>query len=402
MFDRNYQDSRDPLVSQGWKDTPTGGQAAPRLDADMVNPFLHGGQIPEMDDLQKKFVGRAGVPEGNTDESGRPIQKRPYSLAFGFVALVVAACSAGVWIAYQEGMKQGARLQPPVIRADPNPIKITPDAQGQSQTAHADKLVYETIDPSKASNHMPSTATILPGAETPLPKPGQDQYPAVVDVDPRQTDPQAALNAMADQMREQTLSPSANESVATTTAANASAVPPPPNLAKPAALPGFDAPKTMSFSETVAPKPATLTAPTLNAPTAPQINKPAIVPTSPEKASPAAPTVSAPSQVATLSPAKPQTVAPTTFSAQNQPGNGFRLQLGAFRSPDATNEAWNKLARENADILAGLKSGIARIDIEGQGTYYRLQAGGYQDRASANAVCDRLKARNVSCMIVKQ
>jgi len=85
-----------------------------------------------------------------------------------FVAVVtVSAFSAGVWYAYDQGVKQGIRVKPPLIKAEPGPTKVVPENPGGLQVPNQDKQVFERIT---AAPPEPTVEKLLPPQETPLPE----------------------------------------------------------------------------------------------------------------------------------------------------------------------------------------------------------------------------------------
>jgi cell division septation protein DedD len=107
-------------------------------------------------------------------------------------------------------------------------------------------------------------------------------------------------------------------------------------------------------------------------------------------APPAAPAPSAPSAVASLP--------PSTSGA----AGSFRVQLGAVRSQDAAQKEWARIQKANNDLLGKLGLAVSQANLGDRGTFYRIQAGPVSDQTAANDLCAKLKARNVSCIIVKQ
>ncbi len=88
--------------------------------------------------------------------------------------LVLAAFGAVVWVAYQQGVKQGDRGAPPVIVAEQGPIKVAPDNPGGVVVPDQDKLIYERI--ASAGPEETPDASLAPPPETPrdLPAPQRD------------------------------------------------------------------------------------------------------------------------------------------------------------------------------------------------------------------------------------
>jgi hypothetical protein len=114
-------------------------------------------------------------------------------------------------------------------------------------------------------------------------------------------------------------------------------------------------------------------------------------------AAPPAPAAPAPqAQPAPHTPAAPQqhAVAP----AKPAPG-AVRLQLGAVRSEAAARTEWDRLRRQNADLLGPLGLSVSRLD-DARGTFFRIQAGPVEN-AAAERICGELKRRHVGCIVVR-
>lgn len=82
------------------------------------------------------------------------------------------------------------------------------------------------------------------------------------------------------------------------------------------------------------------------------------------------------------------------------PSGGMRIQLGAVRTRDGAQQEWAKLQKAHKDLLGALGLNVTQANLA-SGTFYRIQAGPVGDQAAANDLCAKLKARNVSCIIVK-
>lgn len=145
------------------------------------------------------------------------------------------------------------------------------------------------------------------------------------------------------------------------------------------------APPLVTTAPTPEPPPAAAPpAPVTAAPLAPQA-PPAAAPTPPPAAAQpqsAAPAPPAPEQHATA-PAKPGAV---------------RVQLGAVRSESAARTEWDRLRRQNADLLGQLGLSVSRLE-DRRGTFFRIQAGPVES-AQAERICGELKRRHVGCIIV--
>ena len=117
------------------------------------------------------------------------------------------------------------------------------------------------------------------------------------------------------------------------------------------------------------------------------------------------PTVQAPAAPAApkAAPSAPAaTVAAIPPAAKAVASGNFRIQLGAVRSQDVAQKEWAKLQSANKDLLGGFGLNVAQADLGERGTFYRIQAGPVGDQQAASDLCAKLKARNVSCIIVRQ
>ncbi len=82
-------------------------------------------------------------------------------------------------------------------------------------------------------------------------------------------------------------------------------------------------------------------------------------------------------------------------------GKGYRLQLGSVRTADDAKAEWERLKREQGDLLGALGLTVARADLGERGIFYRIQAGPVADAAAAERQCNELKRRGVGCILVK-
>ena len=124
----------------------------------------------------------------------------------------------------------------------------------------------------------------------------------------------------------------------------------------------------------------------------------------PRQAAPAAPATPPAQQAApppAAAPSAPSAVASLPPKAAGA-ASSFRVQLGAVRSRDAAQKEWARIQKANGDLLGKLGLTVSQANLGDRGTFYRIQAGPVGDQAAASDLCAKLKARNVSCIIVKQ
>jgi cell division septation protein DedD len=120
---------------------------------------------------------------------------------------------------------------------------------------------------------------------------------------------------------------------------------------------------------------------------------PAAAPAAPKPAAPKPAVQTAIAAPATPAPAKP---APAATAAA---GGGILLQIGAYPSEDLANGAWAAFKARHTDVAGALSPDIQKADLGTKGTWYRLRAGPFADRTTANAACVKLKAAGATCFL---
>lgn len=79
------------------------------------------------------------------------------------------------------------------------------------------------------------------------------------------------------------------------------------------------------------------------------------------------------------------------------------VQLASLRSRSAAENTWNDIQKAHGSVLpTGSYMNIVRAEVPNKGTFYRLRLAGLTDKATADRVCGRLKARNQSCFATKK
>jgi hypothetical protein len=120
-----------------------------------------------------------------------------------------------------------------------------------------------------------------------------------------------------------------------------------------------------------------------------------------------APVVQAPAPVVAQPAPKPEPVQAAPKPQRRQvaslpPSDSYRIQIAALRSNAAAQREWQRLRRQNKDILGSLQLFVQQVNIRNKGVYHRIQAGPLPDRILAEIACSNLKSRGVGCLIVAQ
>jgi hypothetical protein len=96
----------------------------------------------------------------------------------------------------------------------------------------------------------------------------------------------------------------------------------------------------------------------------------------------------------------PQTAAvPTPGSTSDT--KGYRLQLGAEKGPEIAKQEWDRIKRQNADLVGSLSASVDRADLGARGVFYRIHVGPIADATQAERLCAQLRQRGVGCILAK-
>ena len=79
----------------------------------------------------------------------------------------------------------------------------------------------------------------------------------------------------------------------------------------------------------------------------------------------------------------------------------WQIQIMSSPNKGAIEKSWASLVEKHA-FLANVAHEIESVDLPGKGTFYRLYAGAYADKADADALCNKLKAAGGSCFAKKK
>lgn len=311
-------------------------------------------------------------------EGGGMIGRRLVLALVGLGAVAVAA--AGIWFAYDQGVKRGAGGGPMLIKADNGPVKTAPENPGGMQVPNQDKQVFERLTGRQMGQGTATVENLLPPPEQPVPQQPlpADPAPAPAPVAPAVPGIVAALSPATPQAAP--AAPAAPPPAAPAPAAPATAAKPPapaPATAPPAVAaaplqPVTPAAPAAAQQQTAAAGPRQLTVPTTPAP--------------------------APAPAATTAAASP---APKAAAPAPAAGGSWRIQLSSVRSEADADKEWRRLKGKHPDPLNPLSARYVRVDLGEKGIWWRVQAGPVGDKPAAEAACTKLKAQGQGCTIVQ-
>ncbi|MBK8909546.1 MAG: SPOR domain-containing protein [Rhodospirillales bacterium] len=271
--------------------------------------------------------------------------------------LVIALVFA--WWGWNGEDEQVAGVEPEVIRADPEPVKVKPDEPGGMTVEDRDKLVYRRL----AGEEEPDTVErLLPPTEEPI-APPQPQLHVESDQPPPPpawlAEDSERVNGQASQPDDAAPAGPADPS----TSGNGNAAATGVGTAAPTSRPARDDQRAESAAGSAAPADS---AQPSDAGRAPEVSTAA---------------VSAP-------PASTR-------------GGVYQIQLAAVSSEERAESAWAGYKAKHGDLLGDLGSQVVRADLGDKGVFYRLRAGPILGENNARALCNRLSGRGVGCMVVR-
>lgn len=91
---------------------------------------------------------------------------------------------------------------------------------------------------------------------------------------------------------------------------------------------------------------------------------------------------------------------PRVQTAQVGQVSGYKVQLASVQDGAAAEQEWQRLQRRYPDLLGSLSLQVQTVDIEGRGTFHRIQAGPLPSQETASDLCDQLKGRDQPCIVV--
>jgi len=271
-------------------------------------------------------------------------------IAGGLVALAVG--TVGVfYYGYQRGIEEGQRSLPPVVLADPSPIKKAPEeVPGGIAKAPEDLNIYDVARGQAAPRQAPAT-------------------PA----SPRVASPADNADGSIESLI------SRSENIATD--------PTPERIQR----------LQQSGIEVSPPRPD------LNREPSAPVAAPAPTPAPAPQAQPAPTPAPAPATIAQApKPAAPAPAAPVAPLVAQTGGDTYMVQLAASRSRALARGVFANLQTSYEDLLGRRDPLILRVDLGAKGIFYRVNVPGFAGRVAASQFCNTLKKRGQDCLVRKQ
>ncbi|MAZ03311.1 MAG: hypothetical protein CMN56_09250 [Sneathiella sp.] len=284
------------------------------------------------------MVGEDDYPDDDFyDGDEEPGINRKKWIGAALAVVIVGGFGIGIWYAYDQGVKKGVQLAPPIISADTTPVKEKPEDPGGMDIPNQDKQVFGVLQsgdaPEKVEKLMPPPEDAMPEEKTEM---------TATDAE------KAADENKLDNLVEE--------------------------VTKDAAEAGE---KAQEVVESTAEK----VEETVSAATTTE--EPATEEKVEEK------TVEVAAAPVPKKIEEPQTGGPM-----------YRVQVGSFRSQDAAEKQWTMLNSKFKSMLSDVSHRVQDVKVEDKGTYFRLQLGAFSSRDGANRLCNDLKAQKQDCLVV--
>ncbi|WP_137134573.1 SPOR domain-containing protein [Rhizobium sp. FKY42] len=387
--------------------------------------------------LQTPFPARAARQEEMDDDAIylAPRKRLNWMLpasAAGFVAIL--GLSGYAFYASHDSKLTGDG-GPVVIAADTQPVKVAPESPGGKVVPNQDKAVYDrvatgTLDapkqPSLISSDEQPVDVVQKTLET-LPMETEGEGIESVSTPVGETEdarllPQqvAAATAGQDQLAvmprkvktmvvrpdgtlvEQIKEVPAKAGQVPVTAVKTEKVPAAPALAEPtktaatSASQAVAAPVSAAASTPASPAPTTTSSTQTNKTQAP-------VPAARPAEQPVKVVAAVSDQGAIRAAASPAATAAAAAPPAAQTGGtgGYFLQVASLPSEADAQKSYKNLSAKFGNIIAGRGVDIAKAEIAGKGTFYRVRIPAGSSKDDAAALCEKLRAAGGSCLIAR-
>jgi hypothetical protein len=332
----------------------------------------------------------------DTVEEPQGPRGRPLSVLLGFV--VLAAFAAVVWVAYQQGVKEGQRGNPPILSAESGPTRIAPETQETTATSPSDKslerLSGEAVTTTGEEQIMPA-----PEEPRPLPSPQEVTASAPPAAMSMIAPPSPAISAPPAEARPDFSHPGLDTTVSPVTPSLPTGGQTMFSSQTTHAAPSGSEDLTSALPPSEDSAPAMITPPPAAIPAKP---KPATSAVPPLPSAPVTSTTTVPSgeggPLVSATPIETASLQATT-APPVAAGGPVAIQLGSFPSDLLAAQSWGKIKSANAAVLGEYSPKFQRAEVEGKGVWYRLQVTGFADKAAASDVCNKLKANGQACII---
>jgi len=335
-----------------------------------------GAEIEEMPDEQDAY--EANPLDGDEAKWGA-------LRMIGLLALL-AAFGGFVYLAYMQGVRNGAVGAPPVITADAGPYKVRPQSPGGETFPNQDKIIYDRVegtDTASAGAKGPTSQIASAAGSSSHSASGDDLVthepaPLVVAEAPPEASPSA---------KSPTLAPSSAGSSASAKPAPATTDTKADGIAAAIAkADGNGEGGPINPADEISPK---------------ETDHPSVSATAKAASNQVAEAAKPASQGVGETGATGKASTAPTASAAAATSGAYVVQIASYRDRSEAESAWKKFNQKFGDLSSNLSPDYQSADVPGKGAYVRLRVGPFDTKDAANNLCEQLKSRSQGCLVVK-
>lgn len=89
-------------------------------------------------------------------------------------------------------------------------------------------------------------------------------------------------------------------------------------------------------------------------------------------------------------------------TAAAPPAGAYVVQLASLKERAGVEPAWARLQKAFPSLLGDRQLSVQSVDLGNRGTFHRVRAGFFPDRAAADKLCARLKAKKQDCLVAER
>ena len=80
----------------------------------------------------------------------------------------------------------------------------------------------------------------------------------------------------------------------------------------------------------------------------------------------------------------------------------YIVQLASVKSEERARQAWSQLQAKHAELLGDMELTVQSAEVTGRGTFYRMQTGPFPNQATAEDMCQQLRAAKLDCLVAQR
>jgi cell division protein FtsN len=289
-------------------------------------------------------------------------------------------------------------VNPPVLTADPGPVRVEPIQTAENGANPAPEKSYERLWAGESTE--PSSGQVQP-------QPGADrEVPTTQDVVRRAAPGEPAIGGPEkvtpiDPGMGSPIDPGMDSTVELTKELPGEEVP----SSGPAMTQlNMERPTRMAKAgredvTALLPQASGSSGPVVEDSTTPSVSRPSVTQAAPSAVRPAKPIapVAPPAPEIQSAPEAGSIAAPEASGSASS--GGATIQLGSFPSSALAAAQWSKVKGANQELLGAYSPEIVEATIPGKGVWYRLRVGGFADKSAAKGVCQQLSANGQACIL---